>query len=514
MLREAAVDYRHNSLRNFRVRHRAAEAPFRRIALQVSAARGVRPVEPLPAGEREEHRLLPAAAITSDGRGKEGGGWRAEVDYVLGDPPCVNKCFYADFVRRICAGHEWQVIVSIVGPPGVSTDAELDAALDRLAADRAPSLELSLPIMVPGSGDAVPAHFSLALGCISGLLPAAGTESLSATMPHMPPPAEACSNSVGSVVVSGGALFGYKRNSRSGRKEAANFAARALLGSVRFDTVAVAVIANHSVSEIQARCGDDGPACATAYHDGNDRFMANLAAEVEDELSALGVPRREWARVVLFPVCRLGTDFDGFERDGHGCRWSAFYGQWLVNDHSYTLFSPYHKWYASFDLDEFVVDEEAYVASTRRPHRRVEPRRAADLFDERELLSSRRGALRMPWLDFAVRRSQTTNLSLDVLEHGGVDMVSTAVGTAEALNRSTCLQRGTAGGGKPVLSCSNGGIGIHVHDSLRLDRPDDMASRVCNGGLRFDSKLALYHAHGPRFGDCTYRLFQRGSPGA
>jgi hypothetical protein len=322
----------------------------------------------------------------------------------------------------------------------------------------------------------------------------------------MPSREASCAKSIGSVVVSGGAMFGYKRNSVIGRKEAAHFAARSLMGSVRFDTVAVSVIANFSVSEIQAKCGDDDPECVTAYHESNDGFMSQLAEEVEEELRVIGVPQKYWARIILVPVCRLGTDFDGFEANGHGCRWSAHYGQWVVNELSYTLFSPYHKWYASFDLDEFLVHEAAYLASRSTPHRRVAPISAADLFDEREHKSATPGVLRMPWLEFKILRDQATLVTKAVLESGGLEMVSTANGTAEALDRSSCLQSPEKGGGgaKPVLSCSNGGIGIHVHDSLSLTKADDMRSRVCNARLKFDTKLALYHGHGPRFGDCTF----------
>lgn len=507
MLREASVDFRHNSVRDFRIKHHLGEVPFRRVTLQVSAIRGLQAVQPVSAMEREDFdRAIPSAFLTTHAGKRQAEGWRSEVDYIQGDPNCVNKCFFADFEKQICAGQEWQVIVTIVGPSEIATDSQLENALNRLeSASASASLDVNLPVRMSSEGDVVTAKLTVGLGCISGLLSLPGSTSLQDLLPRMPPLETVCANSVGSVVAVGGAMFGYKRNSPEGRKEAANFAARSLLGSARFDTVAISVIANYSVSEIYARCGHDDSDCVSAYHQSNDDFMTELAGDVEKELRVLAVPPNLWSRIVLFPMCRLGTDFDGFEANGHGCRWSAFSGQWVTNEHSYTLLSPYHKWFASFDLDEFVVNEAAYLASTDKPDRRVAPQSASALFDRREPESVTRGVLRLPWMEFKMLRDQTTNLSKAVLKTGGLEMISTA-GRDGPLDRSSCLQSPEkgGGGGKGVLSCSNGGIGIYVHDTMSLTKADDMRSRQCNGRLRFDTKLALYHAHGPRFGDCTY----------
>jgi hypothetical protein len=96
MLREAAVDFRHNSLRDFTIKHHLGEVPFRRLTLQVSAARGMEAVQPVSAMEREEvDKAFPSAFITTNNGNEQAEGWRSEVDYIQGDPPCVNKCFYA-----------------------------------------------------------------------------------------------------------------------------------------------------------------------------------------------------------------------------------------------------------------------------------------------------------------------------------------------------------------------------------------------------------------------------------
>lgn len=513
MLREAAVDYRHNSVRDFLIKHHLVDVPFRRVTLQVSAARGLIAVQPVSKIEQPESSGkgdFPSSflfSMLSDGRKEEVADWRSEIEYIHGDPNCVNKCFMADHIKQICAGQEWQLVVNIVGPPDLRTESEFDAALNQLD-KRFPGstfLAVNLPAKYSNDGEPIKGKLTISLSCISGLLRIPEVPSLSEILPGLPSRRVACEKSMGSVVAAGGAMFGYKRNNPEGRKEAANFAARSLLGSVRFDTVAVSVIANYSVSEIYSKCGDDQK-CAAEYHERNDRYMAQLAGDIEGELRVLGVPESYWSRVLLFPMCRLGTDFNAYEPNGHGCKWSAFYGQWITNDHSYTLLSPYHKWFASFDLDEFVVDDTAFLASTHKPDMHVLPKSATVLFNEREQDSGVKGILRVPWLDFMQFRDQTRNVTKAVLKSGGLEMVSTSRGKGGPLDRSSCIPARTRGGvgGKPILACSNGGIGIHVHDALHMTKADDMRTRQCVKRVPFESNLALYHGHAPRFGDCTF----------
>lgn len=385
------------------------------------------------------------------------------------------------------------------------TDREYETALNELLSSgaEAASLEVSLPVSFSDDENPFIAKFSVGLSCVAGLVSTHGKPSLAELLPQMPPLGMSCEESSGGVVAVGGALFGYKRDNENGRKEAAHFAARALLGSVRFDTVAISVIGMYSISEIYSKCGDDNAVCAAGYHDANDAFLSSLSAVIEDELRVLGVPQNLWSRVLLFPICRLGTDFRGYEAGGLGCRWSAFHGQWVTNEHSYTLLSPYHKWFASFDLDEFIVDDAAYMRSAPIAARRhVEPRAADSVFSRRALASGVRGAIRVPWLEFKAARGQERNITRAALRSGGLVLESSAGGPGAALNRTGCVAASGVGG-KTVVSCEDGAIGMHVHDGLRVVRADDLGTRRCFKRVPFDAELVVYHGHGPRFGDCS-----------
>lgn len=527
MLREAAVDYRHNSLAELRSKYRlVGNFPLIRIAVQVSAVRGVSPVLPLPLMLREDtNKAFPKVTLASGSSSnlEKGEEWRAELDYIIDNPVwCSNRCFNADRKNKshsACAGNEWQVIVTISGPSRFRTDEELEAALVELQEnnDYTIRLDLSLPTKPSfiESDEIQQTKLSVSLGCVYGLSPA---NTISKLLPKMPP-RSSCKTSEGSVLVAGSPLHGTKRQSTR-RREIAHFAARALKGSIIFDTVAVGVISNYSVSEISALCRDG--ACRAEYHSRNDEYMNELALAVEDELSILGVPKSLWDRIALFPLCRLGTDFGGYEKNSQGCRWSAFGGQWMGNDLAYTIFSPHHRWYASFDLDEFSVNEGKFLSSNSAPHRRVGPEAAAVLFDKMDLGKNNPhpGSLQIGWIDFHLEHrpghsSPIRNITRELMKYGGLEFAdSTKPGVSDILkNRSSCWQQGAAqlgACGKAVISCRNGGFGTHVHNSLSLYSRTDLASRSCNLGRksRFDSQIALYHGsttgHGARFGNCKF----------
>lgn len=498
MLREAVVDQRHNSLAEYRSSHQLDdETPFRRITFHISAARGSKPVHPQPtSGEDLDISNIPMVSITN------AKGWKAAVDYILEDAPCRNPCFQVAHKPSLCSGHEWQVVLSLQGPQHFRTERLMDEALDHLGSRSESRLEVHLPVILPNQTNPTKTKLSLALGCVTGLT---HQTSLSSRLQDIPPRSSSCGKSSGSIVVSGGAMFGRKRNSLWARKEAAHFAARGLLGTLRFDTVAVGVIAQHSVSEMQASCSASNTTCFKSFQDRNANFMATVATTLEEELASLGVPRTLWGRVVLFPLCNLGTDYAGFEGDGEGCKWSAFYGQWLSNDVSHTLFSPYYRWYASFDLDEFVGRDDEFLNSSKRPPS-IKPQKASVKFDELDR-SSETGFIILPWLDFKMPSSERRNLTLDFMQHGGLNMMHMTDGITGNLDRSLCKQKGGVGsGGKPIVSCNHGGIGVHVHVPMRLKDPTDLQSRQCSGrDWRFGQELTLYHARGgPRFGKCEY----------
>lgn len=511
MLREASVDFRHNSIAEFRAKsaHDHKSLPFRRVALQISAApdgripSGMSPVmPPLNISSSRDESNFPQAYLTNS-NGAIIRDITVSVDYILRDPQCAEVCFYIDTARTICAGQEWQVILSLKFSKGLHNDRKLQNQLDRLESMSA-KLAVSLPIVLP-SGKQFMFKPWMTLSCISGLTT---STSLAPLMKHQSSQVSACEKSKGAVQVTGGPVFGHKRETPFGQKEIAHYAARALLGSVRFQTVAVGVVTNRSVSEIAALC-EDNVKCAEKAHQENLNNMRSIASVVEAELGEIGVPRHHWSRIVLFPFCRLGTDYTGYEAGGNACRWSAYYGQLVLNSHAYTVFSPFHKWHASVDLDEFFVKETNYLLRGKKPHLKhpsAHPEPAADIFDRRTKhthVQNVAGALRFRWLDFRLHRPQWINLTRDVMQFGGLEMSST---DGFPLNRTACYGFKRIEG-KSAVSCEFG-IGVSNHDMLLLKKADSLHSRYCKSRSEhnFDEEIVTYHARhpSPRNGKCLY----------
>lgn len=517
MIREAAVDLRHNSLEELRLRQNfAPEKPFRRICILLTASPGVGRVLPLSSPrDKKLDGIFPKMYLKADGKELLDEGWSVEVDYILRDPLCRNRCPYANLKVKQCYPAEWQVIATLRGPEHIRTEEQLQEALEELMQETpaAARLELNLPVVLAYDNDKV-AHSKLSVGlsCISGL---EAKRSLKTILPLMPKRTE-CRDATGSVNVAGGALWGYKRTNPAGRREIANFAARSLFGSVRFDTVAVPVIGLHSVSEIMFNCRDD-ELCSSNYHEANENFLRELTLEVEDELKLLNVPRSLWARITLFPVCRLGTDFQGSERHNQGCKFSRYYGQGMTTDLSYILFSPFHKWFSSFDLDEYAVNESDFSRGI------VKPLSAQIIFDrQNNLKGGGSSVLQIGWLEYDVKRfgavnstsaaSGTRNSTRELLKTGGLEFRALKENATHTFNRTECWQQSRASNtapGKSVVSCMHKGFGTSVHDSLALQNASDLNSRVCTTPSRFATAIALYHGstvvHGPRFGNCAWR---------
>eukprot|EP00173_Palmaria_palmata_P004499 Plantae.Rhodophyta-Palmaria_palmata.ctg6268.p1 GENE.Plantae.Rhodophyta-Palmaria_palmata.ctg6268~~Plantae.Rhodophyta-Palmaria_palmata.ctg6268.p1 ORF type:complete len:445 (-),score=34.51 Plantae.Rhodophyta-Palmaria_palmata.ctg6268:97-1248(-) len=381
------------------------------------------------------------------------------------------------------------------------------SALNDLELIAAPQIDLSVPVTLPDSPSIIPTHLSVSLSCISGLLNANELPNLLPAMPSC----ESCSKAQGSVVVTGGAVFGRKRDSPEGSQEIASFCARMLLGSVFFDTVAVPILPKYSLAEIHGLCASQEALsqCLSAHYEKNFEFLKNISTGVENELRQLSVPENLWEKIALFPVCRLGTDYDGYEHGQDGCKWSYYRGQLNVADTSYTLFSPYHKWYANLDLDEFIVNEKAYLQSSDEPfYRRAGNQRASDTFDNYDSNPGRKspGRLQIRWLDFQTNTEQTRDVTVSVLEHGGLEFGSQAVSNTSSVNRTECTQPWKRNSGKPVVSCKDGGFGIRIHSSLGISDSFNLSSRAPNTPPSFVDDIFLYHGRREtRFGNCVWK---------
>lgn len=129
----------------------------------------------------------------------------------------------------------------------------------------------------------------------------------------------------GSLLVSGSALYGGKKRDPRYLREVANFAARGLMGPLRFDYVAVSVVSDVSVSDIDLHCGED-EACRRRMEEVKEALLRRIRGVLEEELHLTGVPRSLFPRLLLIPVCRLGSDSNGTEKDDP-CKVRKEYGQ-------------------------------------------------------------------------------------------------------------------------------------------------------------------------------------------
>lgn len=520
MLREAAVDYRHTSLRESKFsRQSMPPAVRRRVVVHISAApdgqipSGMKPVEPRPRWMKAQDdkdatqpsKVVPKASL-ADAKGRPVTGWTVDIDYVLTDPSCARICFFIDKNRTICAGQEWQVLATIEAPPEVSDEKKLDEYL-KILEFKDVKLNLSLPVHLP-NGKMLIFEPSLHFGCISGLTPT--TALWPNVLSHVPERSPTCEASRRSVAVSGSPLFGGKREASWLQREAAHFAARSLLGPVRFDTVVIGIQTNHSISEIQEVCKNNA-ACLQRMHDDNDLLINDIRMELEDELDSIGVAASMRSRIILVPFCRLGSDYRGYEK-GSPCRWSAYYGQIVYTQYLYTVFSPYHRWHASFDLDEFLVnqvqfdwaEEHQFSPYRRRPNHPAP--NAAATFDRRlrtTETSQTLSTLRFRWLDFSSKRTRDwRGITGDVIEQGGLRL-----GYDEPKpNRTACLGVDRIAG-KVALHCQEG-FGISNHDTVIILEDQPLTKRQCMARKlgTFDEEILTYHARypAPRQGRCYF----------
>lgn len=221
-------------------------------------------------------------------------------------------------------------------PHAVASDAQLSVTLYLLRFD----------------GIAIPFSISLPLSCVLGWqLPTVLTS-------HGAHCNDGARDARGAVLFSAGALHGRKKRSAYHYRELANFAARALLGALRFDAVVIAVVVDFSASDVQMRCGPD-VLCAKRLDEANRRMINGVAVAVEEEMARLRVPPKLFERVVLVTSCRLGSDAIGSER-GNPCRVSKQYGQYYASFFSYAMLAPFFKVCYSLFLFPFLFGVIGY----------------------------------------------------------------------------------------------------------------------------------------------------------
>lgn len=511
LIREVALDRRHVTLREYRIRTKS-ERSFRRIVVLLTAVpHGTSALvsKPARAGKRGPLLGFRSSFINKDGQTVTQ--LRSGVDYVITDRMCARSC--KDYTP--CRNKEWQMIIT-VSLRGGGDDRMIDSALESLENDGG-SLHLVLPVVMRDNSTEV-FETTIGLSCIAGLTSATAFPASR----YLPPRRDQCKDARGALAVSGGPLFGEKRMSIDAWREIAHYAARCLYGSMWFDSVAVGVIPEFTLAQIEFICSSarSSAKCMTEYYNKNVQHLKAIAATIEDVFEQLQIPSSEWSRLILFSFCRLGSDF-GESELGTPCNVSHHHGQKPLGHIAYTMFGQYHKWVSNLDLDEFVVYERpsSFLRFPRRGHSDalVKLQSAESQFD-RMMATTGDTSFRMPWFDFRVTSRTLFDLSYAVTRDNELTFGPYNLSASEQFEQKLCYMAGSGerallwGGGKVVQHCEDG-FGFMVHDPFNMwkDHKTLNLNKVdCTRRIRkFPPRFPVYTYHArldySRYGKCEYQ---------
>lgn len=422
---------------------------------------------------------------------------------------------------------EWQVGVKLYPAQTGLVGAVREAAAENL------QLNVTLPV-VRFDEEEIMWPIEMGLGCVLGW-----------STPGVEDRVEACGKdgkgATGAFLVSGSALYGGKKKDVRHFREIANFAARALMGPVRYDAVAMGVVTDYSLSDMEYKCRVADVECWQKLDDWNVRMMEAVARTVEEELAMLGVPSELFSRVLLIPSCRLGSDADRNEwRDP--CKESKRYGQYFATFYSYTMLAPFFKvshsssfqvrrlaimwlfvpaayvlparvsnslpvtllcrylslprtqWGASYDMDEFLAPIPTMPKG---------PGPAQPILDEADKsFGIARGDMVFQWLNFRVRSTEDSRALSVRLIRG----FPTTLHNQENSSRpEQCYERTRDDTAKSVVRCDVG-LGFTIHHPVMAATGKGMemqqGNRVYRGLRTWHARLGqLKWAH---VADCDY----------
>lgn len=95
------------------------------------------------------------------------------------------------------------------------------------------------------------------------------------------------------------------------------------------------VIVNESLSEATESCHRNGD-CLAEHHSENENFLNKIAHIIEQELQLLPLEQADYGKIILLPMCRLGSHYSGSERNAP-CSSSFWWGQYHATYFSYNL---------------------------------------------------------------------------------------------------------------------------------------------------------------------------------
>lgn len=180
----------------------------------------------------------------------------------------------------------------------------------------------------------VPFKFRLPFACIQGWMPLGVLRESNCSVAN---PFAAR----GAALFSGSALYGRKKGNVQHFREVAHFAARALTGPVRYNTVVMSVVMDATVSDADVICGANVE-CRQGVLTKNINLLDDVAQEVERELAVMGMPDHVARNIIIIPSCTLGSATEQAER-GDACSISKHYGQYWATVFTYASLAPYYR---------------------------------------------------------------------------------------------------------------------------------------------------------------------------
>lgn len=258
----------------------------------------------------------------------EGSDVLAAVEYVIHANKFLTRGKYAPGKRTIFGREvtEWHVGIRLQPAPSALESAVHDA----FRHDR--QINISLPV-IRYDEKIIPMFVNMNAACVMGVRTPGVHRAEECATDHR--------TATGAVLFSGSSLYGTKKRSKQHFREVANFAARALLGPIRYHTVVMSVVTDFSQSDADYRCAAS-ESCRLRLDLDNHKHLTSIAQTVMDELDAIGVPRALFSRLIILPSCRLGSDPWKSEREDP-CRSSKRYGQYYATFFSYAILAPYFK---------------------------------------------------------------------------------------------------------------------------------------------------------------------------
>jgi len=470
VVREAALDTRFVSIRDARKLYPNQE--FLRLQLLLSLIPDAKKDNRTYILQVERSLQQHATIQYSDGRSAD----KIDVkfDYLIEDGRCQRTCIR----YKTCRVREWQAIVTVLSTDMGEKENLEDYMQDLI--DEGAFLRLNLPVVIQESGLIETVIVDIGLSCTAGL---SKTNRLPYVDRTIPGEQGDCNNARGALTIGGGALFGEMRYNESAWRSIAHYGARHLLGHTWYDTVAVALLAEFTVSEIIQICSfsEKVSDCVNHYHSKNMDYFNKVRRVVEEELYELNVPRKKWTRLILFQFCGLGSDFEGTEK-GMPCAASFHNGQKILGLIGYTHFSRGHSWASNFDLDELLVDETApSISSGNYPH---EYESAHDRFTSLRR-ETNKTSYYTEWMDFSVDSSDTRKFTTDIMNGQRVGFKS-----RDALDKNLNFTECYGGGGKVISHCSVT-AGLLVHYALIAEKETNL-SRIHCGPVRTPRRRKLF----------------------